>query len=70
MKKYIRRLAMLLCGAVFLVSAVMLARDLIQARAEDEANHQLAQQVHQARQEAQRQARTQAAVQTAKEETR
>ena len=59
MKKYIRRLAMLLCGAVFLVSAVMLARDLIQARAEDEANHQLAQQVHQARQEAQRQAQAQ-----------
>lgn len=44
-----RRYALWACVAVFLVSGSLLVRDLLQASKEDQANRQLAQQVHEAR---------------------
>lgn len=49
MKKNVRRLALLVCGAVFLFSSAMVVRDLIRSSRERAANQALSQQVRQIR---------------------
>ena len=49
MKKNVRRLALLVCGAVFLFSSAMMARDLIRSNRERAANQALSKQVRQIR---------------------